>query len=139
MESRWETIRKRIPIDDPSKMLSVFLMAQKRDTRRSRRLPMVLLKVIGEYSDYNEIKMLFRVLKSPEDRHRILGFSSFREMDETLQSRQSKGRHLTELIRVDEVGFFWGPTLYFDVDVKSIWKIDWFGKWNGMQYIVDGM
>ena len=83
-----------VPIDETANRMSLFLMAQKRKNETDHRLPNVLCLVISEFADHDDISNLYHILRSPEDRNRVLGFTSYHEMHEQLPSKRSKMEYL---------------------------------------------
>ena len=69
-------------------------MSQKRNDESEQRLPTVLHQIIAEYADHNDIRNLYHILRSPEDRKQVLGFTSYRAMDQQLPSKRSKIEYL---------------------------------------------
>ena len=67
------------PADDPLKEMRLFLLTQQNASTLA--IPNDVLHIIGEYSDYNEIKSLFRILTTSQDRQRVIGFDSYQEMN----------------------------------------------------------
>ena len=83
-----------VSIDETAKRMSLFLMAQKRKDETNQCLPNVLYQIISEFADHNDISNLYHILRSPEDRKRVLGFTSYHEMNQELPSKRSKMEYL---------------------------------------------
>lgn len=125
------------PDDDPLKQMRWFLLSQRNATRL--RIPDEVLGIIGGYSDYNEIKTLFRILKTSRDRKRVIGFDSYEEMHEVYPSRVgriSKVRYLTAVHRgfSMEVDGWNNFAFIFDESKTFIEDICLDGFWNGTDF-----
>ena len=93
-------IQSRLPIDDPQKRMTIFLLAQ-HNLISSKRIPADSYRVISDYSDYihhNEIRSLFRILPR-EDRRGVLGFDDYHQMHQRYPSRTTKVEYLKTLQR----------------------------------------
>ena len=88
------TQKPSLPIHDAAKRMSLFLMAQKRNNDSEQHLPTVLHQIIAKYADHNDIRNLYHILRSPKDRKQVLGFKSYRAMDQQLPSKRSKIEYL---------------------------------------------
>ena len=83
-----------VPNDEIAKRMSLFLMAQKRKDETGQCLPNVLYPIISQFADHNDISNLYHILRSPKDRKRVLGFTSYHEMHQQLPSKRSKMEYL---------------------------------------------
>ena len=101
------------PIDDPRKVSALVMLAQQHVTS-TLCIPLELQQVIHEYSDYNEIRILFQILTSLEDRKAVLGFESYEQMHQKYPRRSAKILYLNNL-RDDAVKFD-GNGFVIDVD-----------------------
>ena len=91
-KGKWR-FRNLDPIDDSQRVSALVMMAQQNIPRRLR-IPNELHQAIHEYSDYNEIRTLFRILTSSEDRKGVLGFESYGEMHQEYPTKLDKVRYL---------------------------------------------
>lgn len=83
-------------VDDCQRVSAQLLMAQKQIEDRIQ-IPNVLHRIIHEYSDHNEIRILFRIFMAREDRAAILGFMSYEEMHQEFPTTTGKMMHLQVL------------------------------------------
>ena len=81
------------PVDDSQSISKLVLMAQQR-LSPILRIPGVLCKEIHEYFDYNEIRTLFRMFTSPEDRLEVFGFASYEALHHVKQTKAAKVDYL---------------------------------------------
>lgn len=81
------------PVDDSQSILKLVLMAQQR-LSPTLRIPSVLCKEIHEYSDHNEIRTLFQMFTSPEDRLEVFGFASYEALHRVKQTKAAKAEYL---------------------------------------------
>ena len=81
------------PIDDSQKVSALLMMAQRRLPSKLR-IPEDLLLAIHQYSDHNEIRTLFQICTSPEDRTQVFGFESYEAMHRRYPSKAAKAEHL---------------------------------------------
>ena len=91
-KGKWR-FRNLNPIDDSQRVSALVMMAQQNISRRLR-IPNELHEVIHRYADYNEIRTLFRILTSPEDRKGVLGFETHGEMHREYPTKSEKVRYL---------------------------------------------
>lgn len=96
-----DRIRTLNAIDD-SQRVSALVMLARQNVSNEQRLPVELHHVIHQYFDYNEIRTLFQILTSSEDRKCALGFESYDQMHQEYPTRSSKISYLKTL-RDDQV------------------------------------
>ena len=125
------------PADDPLKEMRLFLLTQQNASTLG--IPNDVLQIIGEYSDYNEIKTLFRILTTSEDRKRVIGFEYYQKMDKEYPSRISKMQYLRNVNRGFEVDVDgWSNFAFtFDATQTFIQEICLDSFWNGSEVKVE--
>ena len=81
-------------VDDSHRVCARLMLAQQKQNIPKQQIPAELIEIIHQYSDYNEIRTLFHILTSPEDREKVFEFTSYVQMDRYLPSRADKVAHL---------------------------------------------
>ena len=81
------------PVDDSQRASALFLLAQQ-SMPRELRLPADLYEAIHQYSDYNEIRTLFRLLTFHDVRKQVFGFENYAELHREYRSKMAKMMYL---------------------------------------------
>ena len=92
-------------VDESHRVCARFMLAQQRQNIPRQRIPAELTKIIHQYSDYNEIRTLFQILTSPEDREKVFGFTSYVQMHRYFPSRADKVAHLKTGLGIHTAGY----------------------------------
>ena len=82
------------PVDDSHRVCARFMLAQQKQNKPKLQIPAELIEIIHQYSDYNEIRTLFQIMTSPEDRQKVFGFTSYVQMHRYLPSTADKVAYL---------------------------------------------
>ena len=84
-------------VDDSHRVCARFMLAHQRHNIPKLRIPAELYEIIHQYFDYNDIRTLFQIRTSPQDRQTVFGFTSYVKMHRYLPSRAAKVTHLKDL------------------------------------------
>lgn len=83
----------------PKRALFLMLMAQQMYPPNVR-LPFDVFPKIEQYADYNEIRTLFQICTSAEDRIGVLGVETYQQLHQQYPSRMAKVKYLETLRRL---------------------------------------
>lgn len=110
------------PIEDARRSSALLMMAQQ-NMPEELVIPTDLQQEILQYSDYNEIRSLFKLFTSSDDRSGALGYEHYEQIHHRYPARADKLKYLKRLGKrrpILEIGDSLNPTITFDAQNKFI-------------------